>query len=109
MPDGFVQSEITFYHTSNDCTGPRYLGNNGGTFAYYGQKSAEMVFYTRLASPTAVLMPEELNSYEVVRPGDDPAAVGACTAASMGLQSVGEVVTATDSALAAFTTPFRLK
>jgi hypothetical protein len=103
MTGGFVQGAI-FYHTSSDCTGTRYLGNNGGAFAYYGQILGTTVFYTRLADPSASPS-EDINSYETVIPGKDTT----CNLYPVGLQSVGAVETVTDPALGAFGIPFRLK
>ena len=108
MPGGFVQGAL-FYHTSDNCSGPRYLGNNGGMFAYYGWSLGVTVFYTRLNDPSLPPLSEEVNSYEVVNAGDDPTALGSCTKFAMGFQSVGEVTMATDPALSAFVAPFRLK
>jgi hypothetical protein len=45
-PQGFFQGEINFLHTTSDCSGERYLPNNGGSLAYYGYLSGWTVFYT---------------------------------------------------------------
>jgi hypothetical protein len=108
-PQGFYQSDVTFFHTTSDCSGDRYLRNNGGLLAYFGQMSGSTVFYTTLsdASPTAAT--QMLNSYEVVRPGADPAAMGECTAGGMGDQAVGVAIAVTDSTVGALVAPFRLR
>ena len=108
MPGGFYRGDITFYHTSSDCSGTRYLWNNGGVFAYYGQMSSGTVFYTRLADPLQPAL-YEVNSYEAVKPGDDLTATGSCTALAMGFVSVAPALAVTDPALGAFAAPFKLK
>jgi hypothetical protein len=108
-PAGFVQRDTTFYHTSSDCSGQRFLPNNGGVFAYFGWYTGSALFYTQLSDPSSAPMAEELNSYEVVKPGDDPLAMGACTPYPLGLQSAGAVQTVIDPGLSSFVAPFRLK
>jgi hypothetical protein len=108
-PQGIAQAAITFYHTSANCTGPRYLWNNGGLFAYFGQYLGGSVFYTRLADAAFPPMAQTINSREVVNIGSDPMTMGSCTASPMGFQSMGPVVAVTDPALNSMVVPFRLK
>jgi hypothetical protein len=108
-PRGFYQGDITFFHTTADCSGQRFLSNNGGSLAYYGQMSGSTVFYTTFSDASTTPRTEALNSYEVVRPGADPMAMGECTATAMGDQAVGAATAVTDPALGAMVAPFRLR
>jgi hypothetical protein len=109
-PQGFYQQpEITFFHTTTDCSGDRYLRNNGGLLAYFAQMSGSTVFYTTFSDASATPRTEAVNSYEVVRPGADPMAVGECIASEMGDQAVGTAIAVTDSTLGALVAPFRLR
>ena len=108
-PSGFVQRDTTFYHTSADCSGERFLPNNGGVFAFFGWYVGGTLFYTSLADIANTPMAEELNSYEVIRVGDDPSAPGTCTPYPIGLQSAGRVHTVVDPTMTALVPPFRLR
>ena len=109
-PQGFYQQpEIMFFHTTTDCSGDRYLRNNGGMLAYIGQMSGSTVFYTTLSDASSTPPTLMLNSYEVVRPGADPMAMGECTVSGMGDQAVGTAIAATDSTLGALVAPFRIR
>ena len=108
-PQGFYQNDIMFFHTSTDCSGDRYLRNNGELLAYFAQMSGSTVFYTTLSDASSTPRTEALNSYEVVRPGADPMAIGECTATAMGDQAVGAAIAVMDPALGALVAPFRLR
>jgi hypothetical protein len=107
-PQGFYQGDVTFFHTSTDCSGVRYLSNNGGSLAYFAQLSGSTVFYTTVSDRSLTPRTETLNSYEVVKLGADPVALGQCTATAMGDQPVGAAIAATDQTLGALVAPFRL-
>jgi hypothetical protein len=107
-PQGFYQGDITFFHTSSDCSGQRYLQNNGGALAYLGQLSGSTVFYTPLSDPSPT-QGEAIESYEVVRPGADPMAMGECVTSQLGTQTVGAVKAVTDPTLGNIVPPFRLR
>ena len=108
-PQGFYQGDVTFFHTTTDCSGERFLSNNGGSLAYFAQLSGSTVFYTTVSDRSSTPRTENLNSYEVVGPGADPMAPGACTVTSMGDQPVGAAVAVTDLAVGALVAPFRLR
>jgi hypothetical protein len=108
-PQGIAQGAITFYHTSANCTGERYLWNNGGLFAYFGQYLGGAVFYTRLADSAFTPMAQTINSREVVNVGSDPMAPGTCIPGPMGNQSMGPAVAVVDPALNSLVLPFRLR
>jgi hypothetical protein len=108
-PNGFVETDVVFLHTSTDCSGTRYLHNNWSAFTHTGALVSGTVFFTMLADPRNPLHPEPLNSYEVVRPGSDPDAMGACTRMAMGRQSVGPVRAVRDPLITGLTAPFRLQ
>ncbi len=108
-PQGIPQAPITFYHTSANCSGERYLWNNGGLFAFLGQYLGGTVFYTTLADWSFPPLPQTLNSQEVVNVGSDPMGLGVCTPKAMGKQSVGKAIAVTDPVLNAMVAPFRLK
>jgi hypothetical protein len=107
-PHGIPQNPITFYHTSIDCSGQRYLWNNGGLFAYLGQFLGGTVFYTRLAdwsfTPT-----QTINSEEQVNVGSNPMGLGVCTRRSLGSQSMGPAIAVTDPVFNSLVAPFRLR
>jgi len=106
---GFYQGDITFFHTTTDCSGQRFLANNGGSLASYGQASGSTVFYTTFSDASLTPRTEALNSYEVVRAGTDPMTMGECTATALGDQAVGAATAVTDLALGALVAPFRLR
>ena len=109
-PQGFYQQpEIMFFHTTTDCSGDRYLRNNGGLLAYFGQTSGSTVFYTTFSDASSTPRTEAVNSQEVVRPGADPMATGECTATGTSDQAVGVAIAVTDSTLGALVAPFRLR
>jgi hypothetical protein len=108
-PNGFMQSDVVFLHTSDDCSGERYLPNNPGGFTHAAWLVNGTVFFTLLADASNPLFPQPLNSFEVVTPGSDPDAPGVCTPAPMGLQSVGRARALRDPSLNALVAPFRLE
>jgi hypothetical protein len=109
VPQGFPQEDITFYHTSTDCSGDRYLWNNGGLFAYLGSYLGGTVFYTRLADSSFPPLPQNINSQEIVHVGSDPMGLGTCSAKVLNKPSMGKAVAVTDAAFNALVAPFRLK
>jgi hypothetical protein len=108
-PQGFTQADITFFHTSSDCSGPRYLMNNGGLFGYIGSLIGSSVFYTRLADWAFTPLSVPVLSVEVVPVNSDPFQPGACTPQNRGKMSIGVAVGVTDPEIASFQAPFRLK
>jgi hypothetical protein len=108
-PRGFYQGDITLFHTTTDCSGQRFLANNGGSLASYGQASGSTVFYTTFSDASSTPPTQTLNSYEVVKSGADPMAMGECTATAMGDQAVGAAIAVTDAAVGALVAPFRLR
>jgi hypothetical protein len=108
-PQGFYQSDIMFFHKSADCSGERFLSNNGGSLAYFGQVSGPTVFYTTLSDRSWTPKTETINSYEIVKLGTDTMVMGECTATAMGPQPVGAAVGVTDPAFGALVAPFRLR
>jgi hypothetical protein len=108
-PQGIPQDSITFYHTSKDCSGDRYLWNNGGLFAFLGQYLGGTVFYTTLADWAFLPLSQTLNSEEVVKVGSDPMGLGVCTLKAMGNQSMGKAIHVTDPVLSSLVAPLRLK
>jgi hypothetical protein len=104
-PQGFAQADIVFYHTTSDCSGDRFLANNGGLFAYFGQVLGSTVFYTRLADSSGPVWPQPFLSAEIVRVGDDPANRGSCSNGFSFSDSLGRAIMVNDTP---FTVPFRL-
>ena len=70
-PQGFLESDVVFLHTSDDCSGPRYLPNNVGGFTHAGWLLSGAVYFTLLADATNPLLGEPLSSFEIVRPGTE--------------------------------------
>jgi len=105
---GFPHGSITFFHTSSDCSGARYLMNdNAAGIVFAGQLHATTVVYTRIVDPTRSMI-TLVGSFETVGPNEDLAAAGACTPYS-GYLPVGPAITVTDPALATIVPPFHLK
>ena len=107
-PAGFYQGPITFYHATTDCTGVRYLPNNGSTyaFAYFGHVLGGTVFYTTLSDPSFPPLPEGVKASESV---SDPTVPGLCLPYEHAASSVGLAVEGNDAAFKALVPPFRLR
>jgi hypothetical protein len=102
-PQGFVRADVTFYHTTADCSGDRFLPNNNGLFAYMGYLVGNSVFYTTLSNPS-----EPARTFRSARTVT-PAGNSSC-ATGFAIDSwQGTAVMATDSALGSFALPFRLQ
>jgi hypothetical protein len=102
--NGFTSSAITFYHTSSDCSGPRYLvdSSNGAGFAYAAQVHETTLLFTRTRATIAV------GSRETLGATQDPGAMGICARYSAML-SVGPAVALTDTELGNLVPPFHIK
>ena len=98
-PQGIPQAPITFYHTSADYSGDRYLWNNGGLFAFFGYYLGGTVFYTTLADWSFPPLTQNLNSLEVINVGSDPMGLGVCTTKAMGKLSMGKAFHVVDPVL----------
>lgn len=111
-PSGPDETALDFYHTSLDCSGPRYLSISGGRgFAYYAQVHHGAVFFTKtpatdaLGAPTAV----DVHSFEHFEAGQDAMAPGVCSPWDAAGMSVGVVTAVSDPVLATLSLPLRIK
>ncbi len=108
-PQGFVGTDIVFYHLRADCLGDRHLPNfNGPGFAFVGQVFGSSVVYSRIVDPRGNVQLEAL-AQEIVPAGSDINALGQCQEMTFAPQSMGEAVVATDPAIGALQVPFRLR
>lgn len=108
---GLPSAMISFLHTSDDCSGPRYLNNaNGAGLLFYAQVSGSQVAFTRLVDPgyAVALVPR---SIEAMMPGQDLNAPGQCVPqpGSDSPQSMGLAVIVSDPELGAAVAPFRVQ
>jgi hypothetical protein len=93
--NGVVQAAVSFYHTTTDCSGPRYLTNmNGAGFAFFGYVSGPQVVYTRWLDPAVTLT----RSVEKLAVGQDLTTPGPCTTTSSN-RSIGPVILVSDPGL----------
>ena len=107
--DGLTASPINFFHTTPDCTGPRYFTTTGGVgFAYLAVVRGSWAFYTKVADPTFTHV-DSIQSFESIAPDQDPLLPGTCVAWQGGMRSVGEVTATQDAALGALVAPFRIR
>ena len=91
-PQGFVGTDIVFYHLRADCLGDRYLPNfNGPGFAFVGQVFGNAVVYSRVVDPRGDIQLEAL-AQERVPFGSDINALGQCEAMTVAAESMGEAV-----------------
>lgn len=105
---GFAPYQINFFHTTSDCSGPRYLQViNGQGFTYNALVRGSMVFYTKAVDPNLQLQ-VQINSAEVVAPDQDPTTPGTCMPFDY-LGSMGPVTAASDPGLANLVAPFKIK
>jgi hypothetical protein len=102
--NGFTLSAINFYHTSPDCSGPRYLldSSTGAEFVYAAQVRETTLFFTRTHATIAV------GSRETLGAAQDPEAMGSCVRYA-AMMSVGPAVALTDTALGNLVPPFHIK
>ncbi|HEY6509688.1 MAG TPA: hypothetical protein VIY56_16815 [Vicinamibacterales bacterium] len=108
-PQGFIGTDIVFYHLRADCLGDRYLPNfNGPGFAFVGQVFGNAVVYSRVVDPRLEIALEAL-AQERVPMGSDIHALGQCDPMTFAPQSMGEAVIATDPAIGTLQAPFRLR
>lgn len=108
---GLPATMISFLHTSDDCSGPRYINNmNGAGLLFLAQASGSQVVYSRLVDPsyTVALVPR---SIEAMMPGQDLNTPGQCVPQpqSDSAQSMGLAVIALDPAIGALVGPFRVE
>lgn len=109
--NGLPQSSITFFHTSTDCTGTRYITNNNGAgFVYSGLVQGSQVVYTRLVDPgwQVALVAK---SFETMTAGQDLNTPGLCTSQprATGTQSMGAAIVVSDPDLAVLAPPLRVQ
>ena len=108
---GLPAPMISFLHTTDDCSGPRYVNNmNGAGLLYLAQASGSQLVYSRLIDPSysVALVPR---SIEAMMPGQDVNAPGQCVPQpqSDSPQSMGLAVVASDPAIGALVAPFRVE
>ena len=105
--NGVAQSAVSFYHTTTDCSGARYLTNqNGAGYFLWGFVSGMQVAYTRFVDPSSTST-TAVRSVERFTVGQDLTAPGTCAAAS-GNRSIGPVIIVSDPGLAV-ATPLKLE
>ena len=108
---GMPSAMISFLHTSDDCSGARYLNNqNGAGLLFFAQASGAQLTFTRLVDPawTVALVP---HSIEVMQPGQDLNAPGQCISQpdATSAQSMGLAVVVSDPELASAVAPFHVQ
>jgi hypothetical protein len=110
-PSGFVEGEVTFLHKSAACDDDRLLLTSFTQgLVYPAQVHSGSIFYTKTLDPNNQIAVTVLGQ-ERFTAGQDASAPGTCEAYPYSAfpQSVGPVVTATDSALTTFVAPFKVK
>lgn len=108
---GVTAPSITFLHTSDDCSGPRYLPNqNGAGLLFYAQVSGAQLTYSRLVDPNYSVQ-LVARSIEAMNPGQDLTQPGMCYPQpdANSPQSMGVAVIANDPALGAVVAPFHVE
>jgi hypothetical protein len=113
-PGGFAEGEILFYHQNADCSDPRLLLTSFTYgFVFPAQVHTGSIFYTKALDPTGSSIQKMVPYRERFAAGVDASVPdpSKCEASEFGsfAQSVGAVVTASDSAMASLVTPFRVK
>ncbi|HEY1909720.1 MAG TPA: hypothetical protein VGG73_02255 [Vicinamibacterales bacterium] len=104
---GGLDDEITFYHTTTNCTDPRQFYVDGGSgLAYLGAAHGGALFYTRTIIPGPQVPVVAVERFEK---GQDATQPGVCTLEDHGSGSLGVVTMVIDSALANLALPLRLK
>lgn len=109
---GIVQSAaVSFYHTTPDCSGTRYITNNNGAgLVYWGLVRGAQVVYSRIVDPgwEVALVAK---STENMTPGQDLTQPGSCSPqpSSTTTQSMGAAIVVSDPDLAVLATPLRLQ
>jgi hypothetical protein len=110
-PNGPDANPIEFYHTTNDCSGDRYLhtGYQRG-LAYFAQVHLGTIFYTKVADPMAQLQ-VQVGSVERFEANEDAMlGPGTCKEAEPGrVESAGVATASTDPVLVGLTLPLRIK
>ena len=108
-PNGFDRpilpgTTVTLYHTSSDCSGPRYFGDipSGGRFVRGSYTIGTQLIYA--ADPIQQLI---INSYESVPVPIDPNQPGTCSRTNPGTGTYG-LVTTVDLSTLGLTPPFHL-
>jgi hypothetical protein len=108
-PNGPLPGTIVFYHSTDDCSGDRYIGIPGGSgFVYSAMVHRGAIFYTKTDPNTAPVV--DLRAYEQVEESEDAIKPGVCTPfpAPVGVQ-VGVVTGVADPVLANLKLPLRIK
>jgi len=113
-PGGFAEGDIFFYHDKADCSDPRMvLTQFTYGFVYPAQFHNGTFFYTKVLDPMMTGPRQSVRYRERFAAGVDASVVdpSRCEASEFGTdpQSVGSVVTASDSAVTALVTPFKIK
>ena len=108
--DGFAGGAVVFYHMTTTCSTDRLLPYvNGPGFAFLGQVFGSSLVYTRMVDPNGGGGTVEPVAMEMVLPGEDIHAPGACMAMSVWPQPMGRAEVVDDPAVGLLRPPFRLR
>jgi hypothetical protein len=101
---------IEFLHTSDDCSGPRYLDTwFAGGLAYVAHIHNGVIFYTRTLDPFG-LVQLQVGSSERFAPGENATQPGVCTVLAPGtMRSAGPLETVNDPAISGMRAPLHIK
>jgi hypothetical protein len=115
-PAGFAEGDIFFYHQQAGCGDQRLLLTSFTYgLVYPAQVHAGSIFYTKTLDPMGSLIQKMVPYRERFAAGVDASVFdpNACEATPTDMapypQSVGPVVTASDSAMGGLVAPFRVK
>jgi len=105
---GFQPYPINFFHTTADCSGPRYIQIvNGQGFTFNALVRGSSVFYTKTVDPN-LMQSVAIHSAEIVGVGQNPNTPGVCVPYEYE-GSMGVVTAATDTGLGNLVAPFHIK
>jgi len=101
---------IEFLHTSDDCSGPRYIDTwYAGGLAYVAHIHNGVIFYTRTLDPYGVVQ-LQVGSSERFGPGEDATQPGVCNVLGTGTtRSAGPLEMVHDPAISGLRAPLRIK
>jgi hypothetical protein len=104
-PSGFHNSgSFSFYHTTTDCTGPRYLQDDGTLFFRRSSNTSTQVFF-----PADPVQQITMNSEETIVPPADPNLPVPCFGPVTPVKGVFGLATSLDLSTLNLTPPFHLE
>jgi hypothetical protein len=102
--NSFLNNSLLFEHTSVDCSGPRYIPDDGNTMARRSQNNSTKLYYA--SDP---LQQITIHSYESVIAGADPDQPGQCNGPATPSTAFYGSVTTVDLSTLNLTPPFHLE